>query len=466
MSAGSSALSPQTTRSPPGGWARSCWWPATAWCCSPVAARTPGRHPRAGGHAVLPPGLPGRGGGCGDHPAGLAHRPGPLLIHSPEPWTVPEPAVLARGIGATRKQRRVSPHPPAALLGALAAGAPACGAFAAARRRPQAGLPVGLRSAPQAVRLRAATAAPLRSAHPSRQARRAPVTPRAHSRLRVTPLASLRLESCRGASPPRPPAPLRPADRAPRHRTRPCPLRAPRPRRSPWRAERQGSHRTRGTLRAHGFNPVQARSPRAIMSAGCRRPGGPSCARPRRRRWRARVQRALAPAAAGRRGPPRRRQGRCGGRGSHAGPAAASAGPAAGVRCARRPTAFPAPRPGPSPRAPLARHGLNPAHCAARRQAAAGCAGGLTPSRARGSSWGSPRRVVRPAPLFTRRPPRPAPRARPQASKGGAPPPLDPRPGWRPGPAQAEGRQVEPHRGYRPSALRRARAEARRPRQR
>jgi hypothetical protein len=42
----------------------------------------------------------------------------------------------------------------------------------------------------------------------------------------------------------------------------------------PLAQARQGSHRTRGTLRAHGFNPVQARSPRAIMSAGCRLRGG------------------------------------------------------------------------------------------------------------------------------------------------------------------------------------------------
>jgi hypothetical protein len=320
MSAGSSALSPQTTRSPPGGWARSCWWPATAWCCSPVAARTPGRHPRAGGHAVLPPGLPGRGGGCGDHPAGLAHRPGPLLIHSPEPWTVPEPAVLARGIGATRKQRRVSPHPPAALLGALAAGAPACGAFAAARRRPQAGLPVGLRSAPQAVRLRAATAAPLRSAHPSRQARRAPVTPRAKGRLRVTPLASLRLESCRGAQPPETPRP--PAAGGPRAA---APARAMPATGTPaaplaLAQARQGSHRTRRTLRAHGLQ----HRPGALTPRHHERGVPPA--------WGAVVRPAaapglasralLAPAAAGRRGPPE-----------------AAARPVRGPRLARRPSA-------------------------------------------------------------------------------------------------------------------------------
>ena len=118
-------------------------------------------------------------------------------------------------------------------------------------------------------------------------------------------------------------------------------------------------------------------------------------------------------------------------------------------------------------RAPLAVAGVNPARFAPRRFAA-GCAGGLPPATARGSGSKSPRHVVRTAPFPTgagsrrggaiRRPrsratATPAPaggasgegRGRPRpggsgtppavpagdtASKGGAPPPLDPRPGW------------------------------------
>ena len=129
---------------------------------------------------------------------------------------------------------------------------------------------------------------------------------------------------------------------------------------------------------------------------------------------------------------------------------------------------------GASARAPRSGVGVNPARFAPRR-CAAGCAGGLTPPPDRGSGWWSPRRALRPAPCPTgagrgsrsahaitgnsyaspgRRGldagPRSAPSgpgwatlasrrgAAPQASKGGAPPPLDPRPGWRAGEAATD----------------------------
>ena len=52
------------------------------------------------------------------------------------------------------------------------------------------------------------------------------------------------------------------------------------------RKTRQGSRRIRGTLRAHGFDTVRAR--RAQVFCARHPPGGPSCARPLRRCWRAR----------------------------------------------------------------------------------------------------------------------------------------------------------------------------------
>ena len=253
----------------------------------------------------------------------------------------------------------------------------------AAPRARGAVLPVALRSASQADRLREATAAPLRSAHPSRQARRAPVTPRAHSRLRVTAVASLRLESCRGGfAAPEPPAPLRPAGRALDAGGRPCPLRAPRPRRSPWRKRAPGVapqpwHPTHAWLR----DRPGALGPRH-HARGCRRPGGPSCSRPLRRGWRrVRSWPRLRPVAVAPRGGV---TGRCGGHGSHAGPVPRRAGTAAGARLAGRPGTCSGTTAGASARAPLAGDGLNPARFAPRRSAAGG-AGGLTPSPARGS---------------------------------------------------------------------------------
>ena len=105
------------------------------------------------------------------------------------------------GIAATRTQRRVSPHPPPARLGALAFGAPACGAFAPGRRRPQAGLPVALRSAPQSGQAVHATAAPTRRRRRRARREEAPVTPPAQSRGLVTPVACTAWSLAGGAMP-------------------------------------------------------------------------------------------------------------------------------------------------------------------------------------------------------------------------------------------------------------------------
>ena len=251
--------------------------------------------------------------------------------------------------------------------------------------------PVALRSASQSGQAPGGKPRARPSAHASRQPRRGGCHAACTKPRPVTGLASLRLESCRGGfAAPETPRPLRPGVRAPGTGGQPCPLRAPRPRRSPWRAERQGSHRTRGTLRAHGFDPVQAR--RRAIPARRPRPGGPSCARPLRRGWRARVQRALAPAAAGRRDPPE-----------------AVRRPVRGVT-ARTPV-------------PLAMHRGRCPSCGPSRH--------LFPPR--GQCLGPrPARAHRPAPVLT---------AAPQASKGGTRPPLDP-PGERPSGRRQQGARL------------------------
>jgi hypothetical protein len=174
----------------------------------------------------------------------------------------------------------------------------------------------------------------------------------------------------------------------------------------------------------------------------------------------------LAPAAAGRRGPPEAAWRPVRGPRLARRAGAARAGTVACARLAGRSFVLfwhPGRRLG--PRAPGGRRPQPRSLRCAPPGGGAGCAGGLTPPPARGSGWGSPRRVVRPAPWFTRWPPRPGPALRSQARGARRPP-------WTPGPDgarihPAESRQVEPHRGYRPSALAAVlRAEARRRRER
>ena len=271
----------------------------------------------------------------------------------------------------------VRPHAEPAVL---AFGAPACGAFAPGRRRPQAGLPVALRSAPQTVRLQDATHAPGRRRTRRASREEAAVTPRAQSRVLSRGLHPSAWSLCRGASPPPDPPP-------------PCGRGSARS--TPVRGHARHGHPAAPLAlarRAPGVAPQRGRPERAWLQ---HHPGAPARhSRAPPPAWGAVVLPAaapwlasrslLAPAAAGRRGPPRRRDGRC-----------------RGPRLARRAgAARPAPRPvpvlravrsagsgtsaGASARAPLAGDGLNPARFAPRR-CAAGCAGGLTPPPARGS---------------------------------------------------------------------------------
>jgi hypothetical protein len=174
--------------------------------------------------------------------------------------------VLAWGIASARKQRRAALHPLAARLGALAAGAPACGAFAAARRRPHAGLPVGLRSASQPVRLRAATAAPTAK-------RRAPTAKRRLSRrVHRAACVSRRLPpsawSLAGGQAPRDPPP-------------PCGRRTATPGASAPGVAPHPGHPTRAWLQPRPGALTPRHHERGVPPAW-----GPSCDRPQRRGWR------------------------------------------------------------------------------------------------------------------------------------------------------------------------------------
>ena len=218
-----------------------------------------------------------------------------------------------------------------------------------------------------------ASAAPLRSAQASRQARRAPVTPLAHSRLRVTSLACTAWSLTWGGYPPDPPPPSgRRTARAtsawamPATGTTAAPLalarRAPgvapqpwHPRRA-WLQHRPGAltprHHERGVPPAWG---AVVRPGPAVLLAGTRSacpgktwpgsPPPPPAAQqpvPGRSRGGGGSHDAAAPEASKARGTPP-------GPPATRGVASAYRCTAARAHLAGRPTAFPAPRPGPSP---------------------------------------------------------------------------------------------------------------------
>jgi hypothetical protein len=153
------------------------------------------------------------------------------------------------------------------------------------------------------------------SAHPARQPRRGVVTPPAQSRVRSRCPHRRGSGHAGGKAPRDPPAPLRPEVRAQRHRSGAMPATASPP--APLRPWRQGA---RGAAQADRPERAwRARPPRraaALIESAAPRPGGPSCARPRRRCWRVRYGgpwQRLRPAAAA---PPK--QARRGASGSHA----------------------------------------------------------------------------------------------------------------------------------------------------
>jgi len=337
--------------------------------------------------------------------------------------------VLAGGIGATRKQRRVSPHPPPALLGALAFGAPACGAFAPGRRRPQAGLPVALRSAPQADgrctqdprRHVGATVAPAATARAPRPARSRPSSTasargwrpgrrRQHSQAQprrperacragchagcTSRMASRVLHAPAevyrgGEAPPRdPPPPCAGGSRAVAPAAGPCPPRPGRPRRSPWREERQGSQRSRPALSAHGLEPRTGRAGQRFSLAA---PGWGAVVRPAAAPGLA-SRPLLVPAAAGRRTPhcPLRRV-RDGGAARTTGRAAPGLHRGHGTSCGPSVRPVPAVRPVSRPAPPVARDG-------GRHRKTASKGGLVPPWTPRPSACGARPGALRPGP--------------------------------------------------------------------
>jgi hypothetical protein len=193
---GSASRAPGQGRSP----LLSGWYDAQG---SRVSHRRPPHPARQSRAAPVARGLlPARQGALppaarGSLQPSAAPRGKPRSGRRPGPATT-VPAVLARGDRATRKQRRVSLHPPAALLGALACGAPACGALAPAGADPvrQAARRV---VTPPGARLRKRTAGARNGrASPSPQPSRQPARHARHGR---AGRASGRTASARGCRP-------------------------------------------------------------------------------------------------------------------------------------------------------------------------------------------------------------------------------------------------------------------------
>ena len=158
-----------------------------------------------------------------------------------------------------------------------------------------------------------------------------------------------------GRCPPEPPAPLRPGVRALDTGARPCPLRAPRPRRSPWRGRRARGRTATGAPYARMASAPPRRAgaplPRAAPGLGRRAPG--RCAVAGGRAFSA-PWRRLRPVAVAPRGA---RQGLCRGPRLARRAGAARAGTAAGApSCGpfARPVLAPRPVLRPAPSCPIA----------------------------------------------------------------------------------------------------------------
>jgi hypothetical protein len=310
----------------------------------PAAAHSTARQgalPPAARGSLQPSGAPrGKPRSC--------RRPGPAIT---------APAVLAWGIAAAGKQRPASPHPLAPLLGLRAARKQRRAARSRLRRlrsgpaAPASGLACGPPLSAASGQAVHATAAPTRRRRRRARRKEAPVTTPAQSRGLVTAVACTAWSLAGGASPP--PSPPPPCGRGSARRGtcgRPCPLRAPRPRRSPWRGRRARGRTATGAPYARMASTPPGRAgaplPRAAPGLGGRRaPGrcagagvafapGPGCGRSP---WPPRGARKAGAGATA------RTPGRCGSR-WHRG-RCPSCGPFARSGFAPRPVPRPAPRP-------------------------------------------------------------------------------------------------------------------------